>query len=667
MDSKQQPAQPSDVSEQEPDPISLVEVQSCPKCSLSLDLDVSFCPKDGTPLKQAMSPGSIFAGRYELLGEIGSGGMSVIYKARHQVMNKLVAIKMLHPHLIKNKAMMRFQQEAKAASSLRHPNIISIHDFGTTEQDQPFMVMDFVEGTNCADLIAEQGPLPLPRALEIFSQLCSALEHAHKHGVLHRDLKPSNVMIVNSEKDLHVLLVDFGIAKILDSDSSVHQLTQTGELFGSPLYMSPEQCLGQNLDVRSDIYSLGCVFYELLTGKPPLAGQSVMETVLMHINDTPKTLTEALPERTFPESFERFVAKLLATDPKNRFQSVSEVLQTLAQLQNGVGIIGAYVNPQRQNKENKMLAWTISATIIGMLLLMVFGPNISPNSEQKITAADTISETTKLDLRNTPITDQDLRLLLAHHKKLEQLDVRNTNIADGSMAAIQALPLLTYLVLDNTGISNEGIKDLDKLKNLNFLSIDGTKVTDEGLRHLSHNTKIQTLSLAGKEVTDVGLAYLSSLASLEELHLRNTNVTDKGIAEVLPKFKRLKRLSLEQTQVSDKALSTIANMPTLVWLQLAQTAITDAGVKELVRLPFLAELYLSRDKIADEGLRSISLLQSLRKLHLDSTRVTDKGLLDLVTAKSKLVLIDLTGCEVTPDAVVGLRRALPGCTVEHRE
>lgn len=221
---------------------------------------------------------------YEFIGEIGSGGMGVIYKAWHSSLKKNVAIKILHQ--VNQQTVMRFQREAQAASTLRHDNVIAVLDFGATDEGQPYMVMDFVEGKPLSDLINQRGALPVDSALNIFKQICSGIGHAHGKGVVHRDLKPSNVMLSDPDKwNPHVHIVDFGIAKVLGpEETEAGKLTQTGDVFGSPLYMSPEQCFGKKVDFRSDIYSIGCIMFEVLTGKPPFMGETIMDTMLKQMN-----------------------------------------------------------------------------------------------------------------------------------------------------------------------------------------------------------------------------------------------------------------------------------------------------------------------------------------------------------------------------------------------
>lgn len=287
--------------------------------------------------------GKDFAERYQITSVLGRGGMSVVYRARHKLMDRIVAIKVLHAHLVSEPtAEQRFQQEARAASSLSHQNIISVHDFGFTPEGQAFFVMDYLEGPDLSEIINEHGTLELPRAIHIFAQACEGLEHAHKKGIIHRDLKPSNLVITRQEDGSELVkIVDFGIAKIINpSEKDQQKLTQTGEIFGSPLYMSPEQCNALALDARSDIYSMGCLMYEALAKEPPHVGDTFINTVIKHINEKPKPFRVINPNLEIPEAIETVIFTCLEKSPAKRYQSAAELKHALLQAALQAGVTG---------------------------------------------------------------------------------------------------------------------------------------------------------------------------------------------------------------------------------------------------------------------------------------------------------------------------------------
>lgn len=275
--------------------------------------------------------GSTLAGRYEILAVLGQGGMSVIYKGHHNLMQRDVAIKMLHSKYLDDAdSTARFQQEAQAASRLNNLNVITVHDFGVTDNGQHFLVMDFVEGNSLGEILDEEGILLPKRAVPIFLQVCVGLGHAHENGIIHRDLKPGNIMIITREGRDLVKVVDFGVAKMLPrAGKPMQQLTHTGEIFGTSLYLSPEQCAGKTLDARSDVYAFGCVMYETLTGMPPFVGINLLDTMQKHINEPAPPFSATAPDLPIPAFLEKIVLKCLEKLPGDRYQSMTEIAQDL--------------------------------------------------------------------------------------------------------------------------------------------------------------------------------------------------------------------------------------------------------------------------------------------------------------------------------------------------
>lgn len=358
------------------------ERKYCPKCLAQFE-NVDNCPEDGTALRGGSNDpflGKVFAERYQIQSFVGLGGMSVVYRAQHKLMDRTVAIKMLHSS-IKNDptSLERFRMEAQAASSLSHQNIIAVYDFGVTDQGDAFFVMDFLDGENLSDMIERKGKIPYERALSLFRQIADGLSAAHRKSIVHRDLKPANVLLLKQDDGTELVkLVDFGIAKLLPaSGKKQQQLTRTGEVFGSPIYMSPEQCQGLELDRRSDIYALGCLMYETLAGVPPLEGKTFLETLNMHVNDTPKTFAEVDPSIKIPAGLEQIVFRCMAKKPDDRFQNAEEIRDQLSALTVALTATGAnramvsgpmepVPCPSQPNKVNKFVTVALAVSLIAM-------------------------------------------------------------------------------------------------------------------------------------------------------------------------------------------------------------------------------------------------------------------------------------------------------------
>lgn len=277
--------------------------------------------------------GKIIGGHYVILELIGEGGMSRVYKATHMLLNRTVALKYILPRFVYDlPSVKRFQQEAQAATALKHPNICAVNEFGIDSEGRSYLVMDYIDGISLAQVLDREKCLPVERALEIFAQVSQGLEHAHSKGVVHRDITPGNIVIVDENGSECVKLVDFGIAKLVKAEGDDKpNLTKTGEIFGTPSYMSPEQCLGKNVDTRSDIYSLGCVLYETITGTPPFTGESSMEVMMAHINGNPP----AIPVTMAQQRVRNVVEQCMKKDAAQRYQSVSELREDLLAVQSG--------------------------------------------------------------------------------------------------------------------------------------------------------------------------------------------------------------------------------------------------------------------------------------------------------------------------------------------
>jgi tetratricopeptide (TPR) repeat protein len=266
--------------------------------------------------------------KYELLEFIGEGAMGSVYKIKHRLLGKIDAIKFLHGHgQFNEQALKRFRQEALLASQLSHPNLVVVKDFGVAGE-KPYLIMDCVIGKTLSAQLAEGGGLSPERFVAVFTQVCSGLSHAHAAGVVHRDLKPSNIL-VEQEASPIAKIIDFGIAKSVQDAENRQDLTQTGAIVGSPLYMSPEQCIGRPADKLSDIYSLGLTMYESVVGRPPLEGTNVLETVHLRLSQKPKSFAEL--GISYPAHLEKLIFSCLEHDPAKRPQSADQLVRALCE------------------------------------------------------------------------------------------------------------------------------------------------------------------------------------------------------------------------------------------------------------------------------------------------------------------------------------------------
>jgi serine/threonine-protein kinase len=276
----------------------------------------------------------ILGGQYQVLEKIGTGGMGSVYKASQPAMNRMVAIKILHPKLANRKDLTsRFRREARAMSQLTHPNTVKVFNFGELEEDGSlYIVMEMLEGRNLNQTVRKDGPMPVDRAIPILIQCCGALQEAHDLGIVHRDLKPENIFLSRQGGiNDYPKVLDFGLAKVTERQMQPGSLilTQEGMVFGTPEFMSPEQAQGKTLDARSDIYSLAVILYELLTGKLPFTAKTPMEYIQKHVTDPIIPLSERVPERTFPKQLDEVLARALSKKPEQRFQTAADFAEAL--------------------------------------------------------------------------------------------------------------------------------------------------------------------------------------------------------------------------------------------------------------------------------------------------------------------------------------------------
>ncbi len=606
----------------------------CPNCGLKLSTDIAICPNDGTVLVSNADLDGKLSNQYEFLSEIGSGGMGVIYKARHTALNQIVAIKMLHKSRVDEVSVRRFQQEAKAVTSLDHPSIVRVRDFGVTDSGQPHMVLDFIEGDTLSKAIEKTAGLSLAESLEIFIQACDAIEHAHTRGVLHRDLKPSNIMLVPrlSGPPL-VKIVDFGIAKINDPEheSSVPNLTQTGEVFGSPLYMSPEQASGAKLDNRSDIYSFGCVMYETLTGAPPFVGGSSIETIFRQLNDQAPTLREGSLGKEFPPEIESIVAKSLEKKLENRFQSMAELKGELLNLKLGkdskrpIQNVDTNVTADKKRYEFKALLLALVVLVFLAGTSGYFVVTTSANKTKETTDTEPIDDATKA------------KQIISRDGNSDQIDLQNLKVTD-KMLELFAVPTSpTSVILSNTLVMGPGLANLIHLP-LKTLSLAGSPLTNRGLEEIKHMESLEKLDLSKTSITDSGLLELRPLKNLRVLDISGDVIGARACAMV-KYWPQLTTLIANKSGVlSDDAFADLAKSPSMKTLSLADSQLRFIDVRALAQGHF-ENLILDGMPIDDMTLNLLLPMKSLKTLSLKRCKISQPELAKFKSERPDLTVI----------------------------
>ena len=317
----------------------------------------------------------ILGDRYQLGAMIGTGGMSDVFIADDLRLHREVAVKVLRSDLARDPSFVtRFNKEALSVAALNHPGIVSVYDSGKEETPSgvmPYIVMEYVEGKTLREIIHKGERFPLQRAVEIVDGILTALQYSHKNGIVHRDIKPGNIMITDSG-DIKVM--DFGIARALADSGAT--LTSTWNIVGTAQYLSPEQATGGQADARSDLYSVGCLFYELVSGKPPFSGETPVAIAYQHVSTPLTPVTEIEP--SLDPALDNFFSVALAKDPADRYQSANAMLKDLKKLSKGEGITTQIPRTKKPTNRNRIAAIALSLVVlVGGASFFIFNPSSS--------------------------------------------------------------------------------------------------------------------------------------------------------------------------------------------------------------------------------------------------------------------------------------------------
>jgi serine/threonine protein kinase len=364
---------------------------------------------DSTLVSEAVS---FLPERYEFISVLGEGGMGAVFKVRDKSLDQIFALKILRPQLMMNAAALRrFNHEGRSARDLNHPNIATVYEYGLGRLGAPYLVMEYLDGRSLESILQDEKTLSVPRLVDLCIQLADALAYAHAQGIIHRDIKPSNIVINKSESGLEILkLVDFGIAKTVMNESL--NFSRTGDVIGSPCYMSPEQCEGTSVGPQADLYSLGCVMYEALAARPPFVGSNSVQTVLKHMREKPVPLSQFYKAGRMPVHLEEIVLHLIEKNTDERYQSATELRKDLEQFQNDQNAEPSFKKTSLFQKDSgkqlkhlligdsslKEFLLALSAVgfvggLIGCIYLLMFWSSFSIQDEKVIAAAASRNKT----------------------------------------------------------------------------------------------------------------------------------------------------------------------------------------------------------------------------------------------------------------------------------
>lgn len=527
--------------------------------------------------------GTIVDNKYKIVQLIGAGGMGSVYLARHLMLDKDVALKTFKSANLTHEERLRFQREAQAIAKLSNPNIIEVFDFGYINGEVPYYTMERLVGQSLREKLDDCRFLSVPEAVSVFIQVCRGLSAAHKKGIIHRDLKPDNIFLQSMQSSqslqsrtteptaiqsnaLTVKIVDFGIAALTVAPTETQKLTALGTIFGSPLYMSPEQSMGQPVGESSDIYSCGCALFQALSGKPPFVGSNALTTLLMHQGSPIPSLKSSMNGRACPQALEKLVTTMLAKSPEDRYKSIEEVLDVLQHFENiGDSGLEGFQEEEEEEEESEEEAGeeddhdldsenialsrvalvALRSTFVGILsiALIAYGYfasnprhasqesktkpiNTQPNSRP---GPSQIQEEQPDDSDFSDIQMEKLEKKLASPTHDKRLVVSQfSKLSDQTIERIASTSWIRNLTISRCEFNNQSLGKLKKL-NLFRINLEHTKFDDQGAKSLAHCQTLEEIKALSTDITNDGLKELSSIKGLKVLRLGKTAVKAAGI------------------------------------------------------------------------------------------------------------------------------------------
>jgi serine/threonine-protein kinase len=651
----------------------------CTQCGLELDAGIPICPNDGTRVGGEPTVGELFQNRYECVERVASGGMGVVYKARQLGLNRIVALKVLQSANLSDNAIRRFNLEAQSLAGFDHPHLVRVFEAGVTAFGQSYTVMEFIDG-HTLDVVCKDGRLSLDKALDIFIQICEGLQYVHSRGILHRDLKPSNIMLTDVQSDHpKVKLLDFGIAKVIDRTDG-KSLTQTGEVFGSPNFMSPEQAKGIDMDRRSDLYSVGCLMYDVLTGSPPFAANSAVGIILKQVSEKHRSLNYWMGRTKYPNALEAIVDRLLEKDPSQRYQTAEELRKDLLSLRSRQSNWYHIKLPNRQPTATKgrssiALAAAAFALVLSLAAFVVCTLLSDKPDMTKVSLLDEgrivddvfhTSETKYLSSTgNNDINLSNIAVLKQNDQMNsdDKLDLRGANA--GSFKYIKERQDNYITELRTYRIDDKSMPYITQLP-LFSLEMRDAPATDASLKYIVGFHALNHLELSGMHLTQEDCKKLLQLKRLNSLALDHCGLDDACVA-ALTRFKLMNNLCLaENADVTNAAAKQLAaaQQPITV-LDLGSTSINDDAAPYLEKLPDLQELHLNHTVITDKSLPALAKLNSLRWLDLENTAITADGLAQFRPVG--LLRLNVANCQVSGEAIKEFKRHNKECAVYQKE
>ncbi|VTT99953.1 serine threonine protein partial : Serine/threonine protein kinase (Fragment) OS=Rhodopirellula maiorica SM1 GN=RMSM_03539 PE=4 SV=1: Pkinase: LRR_5: LRR_6 [Gemmataceae bacterium] len=622
-------------------------------------------------------------GSFRVLGRIGAGGMGAVFRAEDPGLRRLVALKVMLPQFAGHPtARARFLREARAQAAVEHNHIVAIYQVGE-EGGVPFITMPLLKGESLADALAATPTFAVEESVRVAREVAEGLAAAHAAGLVHRDIKPANVWLEGPSR--HVKVLDFGLARAGADGDPADAVTVPGAIVGTPAYMSPEQATGEPVDARTDLFSLGVVLYQMLTGRQPFTGKNTPATLTAVASHTPAGPAEL--NRAVPTALSTLTMRLLSKAPADRPASAGEVVEALREVAAGAGRTELPPpEPKRSETRTPVVAPRnagrglqvgagVALVVLAVLVVAVVNrgrdgtePPAKPSDESPVAVAPPgeaprpapgPESVEKLAPHFDDRTAAQWAIKLGGAVRFDDGDTDTKNPADLPKGAFR----LTGLSLVGERVTDADLARFNGCANLTRLDLPHSAITDAGLANFKACKNLTHLDLTAARVTDAGLACFDGCKNLTQLTLDETTITGSGLVH----FKNcagLRGLSLGGcSRVTDAGLEHVKGLKNLTALDLNSTQVTDAGLAYFKECIDLKELNLARTGVTATGLAVCKDFKRLLIVYLDRTPTTDVGLAHLMTGDG-LSSIFLRGTKVTKAGVAAFSRAQPSCRVE---
>lgn len=626
-----------------------------------------------------LSNDTVIGGTYRIISQIGMGGMGVVYLVEQTSLHKQFALKVLAPDLVNEQNWLRFKAEAKTMAALNHPSFVNVYDLGIHAGSTPFYAMDYLNGRSLEEILVDEGPLKLKPALNIFIEVLNGLAYAHRNSIVHRDIKPANIMLCTNNGATAIKVLDFGISKLISADASnLQKMTLAGDIFGSPYYMSPEQCSGDTIDARSDIYSIGCSLFEVLTGYVPFEGKNSVDTMLMHEEEVAPLLSDVSPGQNFPLSIEAALATCLAKRPQDRYQSAKELAIDLERIKNGKEIqasspafrqmeeLGEASNQsynddsQSSSKPSRTILLTVIISAIALILGTSMFSIWNRPSKAKVKIQD--SEIPAIDMANyhsqletaTKEADQSnnsqpqyfsqlvnggstVQFKFPTDQAIGQIGLdnsrRHATVCQGLVNLPANKPL--YFFPNIVILSHPELFDSfqpDELYGLTILpSIDRNEHFDlsKAMPYIAKLVGLRALSIEGSQLGNEHVTALNKLANLESLNVNDTELTGRGLAK-LNRLKELEKLQCNFLSEHTELLEALQGSLKIQQLALSNLAkpLTESDANLLASCKNIKTLNLDTELASDKVLNIIGRLKKLEFIQLLESSLSKKAIKD---------------------------------------